>query len=678
MTISRLKGHMPRRLLPGLCLALLAFLLFTGWKEMPRHADRNESAAATMYSYYHFKEPWPMRLDASRVAILRSKDARGAYTAQPDLSSYGLDVSAVEPMAVRGWSYVGTASSARTDASVRGAVGQIADGNLVDFVSPVFLDDQGEPIVITPQILVGFDRSLDHDRAEAILAESGAGEILDRDWANMKLTYRLKSASRDGFDVLEAANRLAQRSEVMFAEPDMMATCHQALIPNDPYFPLQWGLRNDGTFGIYCGAVAFFDINATAAWDITTGDPSVIVAILGNGVQQNHPDLNMYTPGFDATGEGSGGDPGNACDNHGTAVAGTVSGIINNGIGIVGVAPGVRSVSVRMIVSSLLCNGSGIIQASWVVDGLAWAEGIGARITNSSWTRNNSDSAIDQKFADTRANGMVHFGAAGNGSTNTISYPASLPSINAVAALSPCGDRADFSNYGTGLAFSAPGHYLTSTDRTGTDGDNDGVDDGGCLPSGVLGCNLDGDCGTGGTCVLVSPDYALVAGTSIAAPYAAGVAALMLSVRPDLTADQVEAVLQQTSTDLGNPGYDTGYGWGMVNAASAVQRAILTGVDDTPPFTPGDFTLRGNRPNPFNAHTSIEYDLMRQSTVQLRIVDVLGRVVRATPAHSESAGPHEFLWDGTDGKGAKMAAGVYFFELRVNGASQVRKGVLLH
>ena len=73
----------------------------------------------------------------------------------------------------------------------------------------------------------------------------------------------------------------------------------------------------------------------------------------------------------------------------------------------------------------------------------------------------------------------------------------------------------------------------------------------------------------------------------------------------------------------------------------------------------------------------IEYTLARESTVQLRILDISGRVIRATLAHSEGAGPHEFRWDGTDETGSKMPPGVYLYELRLNGASQTRKAVLL-
>jgi subtilisin family serine protease len=534
------------------------------------------------YSYRYFKDQRPLKLDKTRIAVLSAPEEHGA-AAKPDLSQYGLAASAVPAMAVRGWWFVETTASVRTDDAIERAARRIAAGHTVDFVSPVFLDDRGEPLLITPHILVQLDRRLDPSLAESIIAASGAGAIVDRDWANMKRAYRLKSASRDGFEVLKAANDLARRSEVTFAEPDIMATGHMALIPNDTYFWQLWGLHNDGTSLPVPCMLPDFDMDAPEAWDITVGDPSIIVAVLDSGVQLDHPDLNLRTPGFDATGVRSGGGgPVNACDNHGTPVAGCVSGIINNSLGIVGVAPGVKTAPVRVLVSSLACDGSATIASSWPVDGLAWAESIGARITNSSWYRNVPSSAIDQKFADTRwppppstANGMVHFGAAGNLASDTILYPARLPSVNAVAGLHPCGGRAPFSNYGVGLDFSAPA-YTTSTDRTGSDGFNDGINDGVCLPSGVSTCNTNADCPAGNTCVLVSTDYALVAGTSFASPYAAGVAALALSVNPDLSADQVEAVLRLSAADLDPPGYDTDYGCGFVNAFSAVQLALST------------------------------------------------------------------------------------------------------
>jgi len=667
----------PHRFSAVLGWATCMTMLSTLWLGSPAFARQVTNTPDSGYEFYYFKEARPLKLDVRRVAVW---NASGGHATELDLSSYGLDGSAAEPMAVRGWSFVPATASVQTDTGIEGVVSRVAGDALIAFVSPVFLDDEGGPIVVTPKILVGFDRSLDPARAEAILADSQAGEIMDRDWANMQRTYRLKSSSQDGFEVLEAANRLAQRPEVVFAEPDLMVTGRLDLIPNDTYFPYMWALHNDGTFPSSC-VVADFDMDAPEAWDVTIGDPSILVAVLDSGVQLDHPDLNLYTPGFDATGQGGGGGPVNRCDNHGTWVAGCISGIINNGLGIVGIAPGVRVASARMFVTNVPqhphdpCTVMGTVQASWVVDALAWAESIGARITNSSWTRGAVSGAIDAKYADTRANGMVHFAAAGNASMDSIGYPASLPSVNALAALDLCGNRAAFSNYGDGLALSAPGLTI-STDRTGPDGGNDGVDDGVCVPGETIACSSDADCGPGSTCFLVSVDYDLVLGTSFASPYAAGVAALVLSVNPDLTADTVESVLRQSAVDLGPVGYDTEYGWGFVNALQAVVEALDV-PDEGRSFAPAGFALQSNRPNPFATETTIRYDLAHESTVQLRILDVAGRIVRATPVHSEASGPHEFRWNGTDGAGARMRPGMYFYELRVDGASQTRKAVLL-
>jgi hypothetical protein len=253
-------------------------MVFATWPGHRAFASEGGEAGEEAYSFYYFKDPRSLKLDVGRIAVFHSSDGHGAE----DLSPYGLVGSAEVRMAVQGWSFVTTTASIQTEEAIARAVSQIAGAELVEFVSPVFVDEEGEPIVITPDILVGFDRNLDAARAEAILAESQAGEILDRDWANMKRTYRLRSASRDGFEVLEAANALARRSEVTFAEPDMMVTAHAALIPDDTYFPFLWGLHNDGTFVVPC-TVPDFDMDAPEAWDVTTGSPSIIVAILTPG-----------------------------------------------------------------------------------------------------------------------------------------------------------------------------------------------------------------------------------------------------------------------------------------------------------------------------------------------------------------------------------------------------------
>jgi subtilisin family serine protease/PKD repeat protein len=407
-----------------------------------------------------------------------------------------------------------------------------------EFVAPVLAGDDGGPNIVTPDLLVGFEPSVTEQRAEAILAELNAGDIIHRRFGNMKGAYHLRTRLKSGLDVLAVANQLAERPEVRFAEPDVIFTGRADFIPNDPGFTNLWGMQNTGQ----SGGVAGMDMESPQAWDITTGSSNIIVVIIDVGVQPDHPDIYQI-PGTNFTSDASfDGGPVNACDNHGTAVAGCVSATINNSLGTVGIAPGCRSASARVFISNPSCDGSWTTSSSWTVNALAWAQNIGARVSNNSNKYGFHSSAIAAEYAYTRGAGMVHFASVGNDATSSIVYPASLPDVNAVAALDESGSLASFSDYGPGLAFAAPGQDIYTTDRTGADGYG-------------------------------SDDYAFLNGTSFASPYAAGVAALVLSINPSLGATEVERIMQRSCVDLGAPGYDTTYGWGFVNAYNAVMLA---------------------------------------------------------------------------------------------------------
>ncbi|HKE01386.1 MAG TPA: FG-GAP-like repeat-containing protein, partial [Planctomycetota bacterium] len=154
------------------------------------------------------------------------------------------------------------------------------------------------------------------------------------------------------------------------------------------------------------------------------------------------------------------------------------------------------------------------------------------------------DPSISLKYSQTHAPlapfmGIAHFACAGNTGASTLAYPASLSSVNAVAATTNTGAVAAFSNSGVGMDFSAPGQDVFTTDRTG-----------------IVGFSLG--------------DTVLASGTSFSSPYAAGVAALVLSVSPSLNAVQVEQILKGSCVDVGAPGYDLASGFGVVNAARAL------------------------------------------------------------------------------------------------------------
>ena len=517
-----------RRCPSSLTLAISVALMIIGLSTTMAHAQSH---------YYYFKEQRPLPLDVTRVAIFENA-ARGTGNRFDDpqaANRLGIVANDITSMVISGWSYLGSAAEKQTPVGIQQIVSQFIKEQSADFISPVFVGNRGGPVVITPDILVGFRPEIDALRAEAILGEMQAGVILDRNWGNMQGAYRLRHASKSGFDVLATANALAQRPEIMYAEPDVIFTGGSSFIPNDPGFLDCWGLHNTGQFG----GIVDMDMDVPEAWDIITGDPSIKVVIIDTGVQQDHPDINQIS-GFDSTEEGPGdGGPVNACDNHGTPVAGCVTATINNDLGTVGVAPGCVSTSARTFIATMDCSGSWNSQPSWTVDSLAWAESIGARVTNNSSFYGFTSSAITNKYAETRRAGMVHFSVASNDSIPVVTYPGNLPSVNAVAALDPDGTLTDFSNWGDGLAFSAPGIDVLTTDRTGFDG-------------------------------WVSGDFVFAAGTSFASPYSAGIAALILSLNPALNACEVEHIMEQSSVDLGDPGYDTTYGWGFVNAREAL------------------------------------------------------------------------------------------------------------
>ena len=523
----------------GLTLCAIGAFVCAG-KVVPAAAPLNDSDVA----YYYFKERRPLELDPSRVAV-----ALDIMVDPMSLESAELVADSLDPMAVKGWFLARVKPENASLAGVKTAVTRLANDAKASFTSPVFRGLNGGPVMVTPTLLVAFRPDISRAAAEAILAQAKAGAVLDRDWANMRGTFRIKSPARDGFTVLETANQLARRPEVLYAEPDFLFTGRGSLIPNDTFFGDVWGIHNVGQ----AGGTVDADMDGPEAWDIITGDSSIKVLILDVGVEQNHPDINQL-PGADVTsdGPGGGGGPVNVCDNHGTPVAACVSATMNNALGTVGIAPSCKSVSVRFAISTLNCTGSWNGQSSWTVDALAFGESMGVRVTNNSNQYDGlATAAIASKYEQTRNDGMVHFASAGNFSQPSSTYPASLPTVNSIAALERHGNRASFSDWGSDLFVSAPGEAVLSADRTGSSG-------------------------------YVNGDYVFVQGTSFASPYTAGVAALVLSLNPALPASSVESILASSAVDLGPPGWDTDFGWGFVNA----HRAIVTaqgGCDDPGP-----------------------------------------------------------------------------------------------
>lgn len=520
------------------------------------------SAEDSRFHYHYYKQRVPLIEETRSVAIF--DEAQGP---PEDLASLldgaGFPNSDLRSFHAPGWS-IALIRSASDTPSVSGVAPVIAKLVGLDrppryFFSPVFAGNDGGPVIVTPTVLVRFESGVPEARIGQLLAAAGAGGAKPEPFGGMANAFKLTTRYRSGIAVLDLANRLAELPEVRLAEPDMIFTGRSGsvppsvyepepfpLIPNDPEFPNCWGLHNTGQFP---GSVPDIDIDAPEVWTFTTGNPSVIVVVIDVGVDQAHLDINQVAGNdfTDVSGASRDGGPVNECDNHGTAVAGIVTAIINNSRGTVGVAPGAKIASARAM-RSTDCNGSWLGLESATVEALQWAQSIGARVTINSNMYSFSATMIEEAYQDTRNNGMIHFASAGtNFPDRTVTYPASLPSVNAVSAITWSGELASFSSRGPEVAFTAPGDTIFTTDRSGTAG-------------------YSGD------------DITIGSGTSFAAPMVAGAAALLLSVFPTLTVAEVEGYLQLSSVDLGAPGKDELFGSGLVNAHIALKVAAIEAI----------------------------------------------------------------------------------------------------
>lgn len=449
------------------------------------------------------------------------------------LNASGLAGAIENASAVPGWTYVVLPQNARSIDDAQRSVRQLADQRGVGMTSLVYLGQGGLPVIPTHDLLIFFTPDTTDAQQSAVLHAHGA-TLIERDAAGTPGLVRARTGVRTGEAMLRTAVEVNDDPAVAWAQSDNIFWARRAGTPNDPLFGQQWALEQPNNE----------DMDALDAWSVTMGDPSIRVVVLDSGIQQNHPDLHQL-PGQSFVSGGGNGGPGNSCDNHGTAVAGCIAATANNGIGIAGIAPGVYVQAGKIFNETSFfgfCLPFLESQDSWTAAGINWAGDSGAQVTNSSWGGGAPTAVITNAFNTTRDMGVIHFGAAGNDGTGTVGYPASLGSVNSVAAVDSSGNRASFSTFGPGLFISAPGAAVLTTDRTGNDGYGSG-------------------------------DYTTIDGTSFASPYSAGVAALVLSANASLSPSEVESILAQTAVDKGTPGYDTGYGWGFINAGQAVALA---------------------------------------------------------------------------------------------------------
>ncbi|MEP0203911.1 MAG: S8 family serine peptidase [Halioglobus sp.] len=408
------------------------------------------------------------------------------------------------------------------------------------------------------------------------------------------------------WETLMTIKSLRRDPQITHAEPNYRV--HAYASTNDEAYPFQWHYPL---------------INLPAAWDTTTGASEVIVAVIDTGILSRHPDLDgQLVPGFDfirsasssADGDGIDPDPeepatgsGISGNNfHGTHVAGTVAARGNNGIGVVGVAYSARVMPIRALgidgsgtsydlnqairYAAALPNDSGTVpeQAADVINLSLGGAGF---------------SEVDQAlFRELSAAGILVVAAAGNDGSSIASYPAAYDGVFSVSAVDAQGQITRYSNRGNTIDIAAPGGDASA------DFNGDGY------PDGVL--------STGGSNTDFA--YTFLSGTSMAAPHVAGVFALMKSVNAALGASDIEALLSRgdITDDVGTPGPDSNYGYGIINAQRAVDAALNLAGEDNPAVAA--ITANTNLISFGGAITNLTLGISRAGSGSLQVTRITG------------------------------------------------------
>ncbi|HEV2733140.1 MAG TPA: S8 family serine peptidase, partial [Terriglobales bacterium] len=332
---------------------------------------------------------------------------------------------------------------------------------------------------------------------------------------------------------LALLDHLRQRSDVEFAEFDSPVQAIQSFVPDDIYYSTAYSSSHYGNIAQW-GPQA---VSAPAAWGVTSGDASIVIAIVDTGVDDTHPDLaskivGEYSYVGRSTKDGFG---------HGTHCAGIAAAATNNDVGIAGMCPNCGILSVKVLDD----QGSGYI--SDVASGITYAASQGARVISLSLGGSGRSETLHSALDYAIANNALPVCAMGNsGSSSNTPEPGYWHDCLSVIATDQNGAKASFSNYGIISDVAAPGVAILST-----------------MPTYPV---------TLTTAHGYSMNYDALSGTSMATPMVAGIAGLVLSQNPSLTPVQVAGIIEASSGD--GVSWTPNLAFGVVNALNAVSSAI--------------------------------------------------------------------------------------------------------
>lgn len=411
--------------------------------------------------------------------------------------------------------------------------------------------------VLPGRVLLALRGPVPDQVAEHAIGVTTVAERHGRTWVELRLP--------DGSDPVAAAAAFERHPEVDVAQPRFVYTAD--LVPRDPHYPQQYAHRVT---------------QAEAAWNVERGSRDVVVAVIGTGVALNHPDLvpNLWTNDDEIAGNGIDDDRNGFVDDvrgwdfldgdgdpsptnaHETAVAGVIGARGDNDIGITGVAWRTQIMVLRVAYDT-----------NDVADAIDYAVANGAHVINMSFgsyivPRYGTDTIVEDALLAAEQAGVVTVATAGNDALQTRRFPAAMRTVLAVAATNANDQRAEFSNHGIWVDVAAPGEAIYTTRGTG---------------------------------------YGLVDGTSFAAPYVAGVAALVRAQQPSWSAQQIRDVVRYTGDRIQTDAY---VGASRVNVLAAVKAhappATFARISQP---TPRETQARGSQVQVFGTAIGDSYEL---------------------------------------------------------------------
>ena len=553
----------------------------------------------------------------------------------------------------------------------------------------LFAVDERRPKYVPGEILVGFKSGTPdkvryeiHERCGA----TAAYPVSDGRFERAKFWT--------GKNVEEMIAAYENEPDVRHAEPNYIA--HAFMVPNDPRYAEQWHFHSPEN--VIGGS------NIERAWDISAGD-SVIVAVVDTGVAyedygrfRQAQDLAgvHFVPGYDYVDNDTHPNDENG---HGTHIAGVIAQRTNNGIGVAGAAFDCSIMPIRVL------DEEGYGTYADIAEAVNFAVENGANVINLSLGSGYSSTFLMLSLAIAHDKGVTLVAAGGNEYVrgSPPSFPAAYDAhCISVAAVRYDGRRAWYSTKADYIDISAPGGNIY-LDQNGDD-----------HPDGILQQSF-----------IEDPrdfDYVFWEGTSFAAPHVSAAAAMLIS--QGLTdPDKIAEVLTLSARDMGTPGWDSGYGYGILDVYMALKYAAKMGEpgevynrygrlstriyrkaipsEDTPEQSErmnalsshssfaqmsndgflSSTELFQNYPNPANPSAWIPYTLARKSEVVIEIYTAAGQLVRILNLGHRPGGMYvskgkAAYWNGYNDDGDLVARGIYFYTLRADDFIAMKKMIV--